>query len=117
MAKFLGIDDATASTSSSSSAPRPSTSREPEITNATPSTSNEADNNDNSLASDSRNEIALSAEIQSIIERIQNNSTGASDATQRYQSRNGVNTRFDNDSDDRDDEDDGPGKLKKGLEK
>lgn len=67
-----------------------------------------SDNNDNSLANDSRNENALSAEIQSIIERIQNNTTNAVDSSQRYQSRSGANTRFDNDSDDHEDDEDVP---------
>ncbi|XP_008209664.1 serine-rich adhesin for platelets isoform X3 [Nasonia vitripennis] len=66
------------------------------------------DNNDNSLANDSRNENALSAEIQSIIERIQNNTNNAVDSSQRYQSRSGANTRFDNDSDDREDDEYAP---------
>lgn len=72
----------------------------------------EPDNNDSSLANDSRNEHALSAEIQSIIERIQNNGANgsAADASQRYQSRSGANTRFDNnDSDEREDDEDVPG--------
>jgi hypothetical protein len=73
---------------------------------------NELDTADISLANDSRNENALSAEIQSIIERIQSNSTGTNDSSQRYQSRSGPNPRSDNDSDEREEDDYTPGKFK-----
>lgn len=83
-----------------------STSRE-SSNSTTASTSNnnnnnDLENNDNSMAS---NENALSAEIQSIIERIQNNSTSGGDSSRRYQNRSGINSLFDNDSDEREDDD------------
>lgn len=97
---------------SSQTASAPSTSRESSnSTTASTSASNDLDNNDNSMAS---NENALSAEIQSIIERIQNNTSTSGDSTRRYQSIRGGNSIFDNDSDEREDDDDDdelPGKL------
>ncbi|KAJ8680468.1 hypothetical protein QAD02_016255 [Eretmocerus hayati] len=108
--RFLGLE--TSSPQSSPWAPNTTTSSTPLATSnhdSAASTSTSAnvgvdvDNNDSSPANDSRNEVALSAEIQSIIERIQENSTSSGDSSQRYRNRSGVNARFDNDSDDHED--------------
>ncbi|XP_011503015.1 PREDICTED: uncharacterized protein LOC105366307 [Ceratosolen solmsi marchali] len=76
------------------------------ITAATSSNTNEFENSDILLTNDSRNENALSAEIQSIIERIQSNGAETSDSSQRYQSRSGLNPHSDNDSDEHYEDDD-----------
>ena len=73
--------------------------------------SDQDSNNDSSLANDSRNENALSAEIQSIIERIHNNNQGQQELSSRYQRRSGPNYRFHHDSDEHDDDEYSPGNL------